>query len=329
MMRRTARVALVAVSLLAVLTRPEAGRAAAAAEPAPVGGDVVVHDPSMIRTADGTYYVFSTHNGIEMRASTDRVHFSFAGSAFPNGVVWAGAFTGGDTRELWAPDASHHGGRYLLYFAASSFGSNTSAIGLAVSASGRPGTWQDQGIVYQTGPGDDHNAIDPSLTVDRAGRWWLVFGSFWSGIKMIQIDPRTGKRLATNPALYSVARRTSDDLGIEAPYILRHGGYYYLFTSWDLCCRGIDSTYRIMVGRSTGITGPYYDRDGAALAAGGGTELLSSHGDRVIGPGGQSVLTADDERLLVYHYYDATDNGTPKLGLNQLGFGPTGWPYLK
>ena len=331
--RRTAGAALTAAAVLLAVTDAPGTAASGTApatypEPGLVRGDVVVHDPSMIRTGDGTYYVFSTHNGIEMRSSVNRTDFARADPAFPDGVPWAADFTGGDTHELWAPDVSRHGGRYYLYISASSFGSNHSAIGLAVSTSAKPGTWQDQGIVYSSESGGDFNAIDPSLTVDRGGKWWLVFGSWWSGIKMIQIDPATGKQLASNPTRYNVARRTSDALGIEGPFIFRHGKYYYMFTSWDLCCRGVDSTYKIMVGRSASITGPYVDRAGTALSAGGGTEVLSSHGSRVIGPGGQTVLTDGDQDLLVYHYYDATDNGTPKLGLNPLGFDSAGWPYV-
>jgi arabinan endo-1,5-alpha-L-arabinosidase len=106
-----------------------------------------------------------------------------------------------------------------------------------------------------------------------------------------------------------------------------HGGYYYLFASWDLCCRGTSSTYQVTVGRSTSITGPYLDRAGTSLINNGGTTILATHGT-VVGPGGQSLLTDTDGDLLVYHYYDGADNGTAKLGINRLGWDCAAWAYV-
>jgi arabinan endo-1,5-alpha-L-arabinosidase len=215
----------------------------------------------------------------------------------------------------------------VLYYAASSFGSNNSAIFLATSTSGLPGTWTNLGKVYSTTTSSDHNAIDPNLIVDRRGTWWLALGSFWTGIKMIQIDPSTGKQPSSNKAVYSLAQRGGTG-AVEAASIMYHAGNYYLFTSWDVCCRGTSSTYKVMVGRSATITGPYTDRSGARQTSGGGTEVLATHGT-VIGPGGQSPLTDGDGDLLVYHYYDGADRGTPKLGLNHLGWDTAAWPYVR
>jgi arabinan endo-1,5-alpha-L-arabinosidase len=309
-----------------------ASRTAVAAGAAAIGypnpgtatGDVRVHDPSMIRAADGTYYLFSTHNGIEIRSSADRVAFTLAGSVLRNGATWASAY--GNIHDLWAPDVSYHNGTYWLYFSVSSFGSNHSAIGLATSSTAAPGSWHDQGLVYASQSAGNFNAIDPSLSVDSGGRWWLSLGSFWSGIKMIQIDPATGKQAGWNTTRYSIAQRPSPDAE-EASYVYPHGGYYYLFVSFDYCCRGVNSTYRIMVGRSARPTGPYVDESGTPMAAGGGTQILASHG-YVIGPGGQSVMHDAGGDLLLYHYYAANANGTPELGINLLGWDSAGWPYV-
>lgn len=299
-------------------------------DPDPVSGDIGVHDPSMIQLEDGSYAVFSTHEGLQMRTSEDSVDWSRAEPALPDGASWATEYTeNGDPAALWAPDVSYHDGTYWLYYSASSFGSNHSAIGLATSETGQPGSFQDQGLVYSTDTGDDHNAIDPNLTVDADGRWWLTFGSFWSGIKMIEIDPATGKRMAGNDTVHDIAQRTGDSTAIEAPVIVRNGDHYYLFVSFDKCCSGVDSTYRVMVGRSTDITGPYLDRNGTPMLDGGGTEILASHGDRVIGPGGQSVLRSDGGSRLVYHYYDGNANGAPTLGLNSLEWDSEGWPHVR
>jgi arabinan endo-1,5-alpha-L-arabinosidase len=303
--------------------------AAAAAYPDPglVTGNVTVHDPAAVRGQDGVFSVFSTHNGVEIRTSTDRVAFTRAGSVLPNGATWATQFSG-NTKDIWAPDVSFHNGTYYLYYSVSTFGSNNSAIGLATSPTARAGSWTDRGLVYSSATSGNFNAIDPNLVLDAGGRWWLAFGSWWTGIKMIQLDPATGKQLASNQTRVSLASRTSTSLGIEAPFVFRHGGFYYLFVSWDLCCRGVNSTYRVMVGRSANITGPYTDRAGVPMASGGGTELVATHG-RFIGPGGQSVITDGGQDLLVYHYYDGNDRGTPKLGINLLGWDAEGWPVLR
>lgn len=312
------------VAIAVVLTFGSAPNAVAAGDtgyppPRAITGDTGVHDPSMIRAANGVYYVYGTHNGLGALASRDLVHFSAAGSAFPDGVSWATAYSG-DPRELWAPDASFHNGRYWLYYAASSFGSNNSAIGLATSRTGEPGQWTNHGIVYRSTSADGFNAIDPGLTIDEQGGWWLSLGSFWSGIKLIQLDPHTGTPVA-NAMQHSLAQRPAPD-AIEGSYIVHHGGYYYLFASYDFCCRGVDSTYNIKVGRSRSITGPYVDRNGVPLLNDGGTQVLATHGS-IIGPGGQTVF----DHLLLYHYYDGTDNGNPKLGLDALRW-IDGWPVV-
>jgi arabinan endo-1,5-alpha-L-arabinosidase len=292
--------------------------------PGRVTGDTSVHDPSMVRTPDGTYYLFSTHGGIQIRRSADRVAFASAGSVLPGGATWASAF--GNINDVWAPDVSFHNGTYYLYYAVSSFGSNHSAIGLATSSTAAPGSWHDQGMVYSSQSTGDFNAIDPALMVDSSGRWWLSFGSFWSGIKMIQIDPATGKQASWDTTRYSIAERPSPDAE-EASFIYPRGGFYYLFVSFDFCCRGVNSTYRIMVGRSTSPTGPYVDASGTPMMSGGGTQILATHGN-VIGPGGQSVMHDSDGDLLVYHYYAGNLNGTPELGINLLGWDSNGWPFV-
>lgn len=321
------RLWLIAVLLLAVITDLALTGGATAAtypNPEPISGATYAHDPSMIKTASGRYYLFYTGGGIQISTSTDRTNWSAAGQVLPGGATWATAY--GGWNDLWAPDVSYHDGVYWLYYAVSSFGSNHSAIGLATSTTAAPGSWIDHGMVYQSQSTSDYNAIDPALLVDATGRWWLSFGSFWSGIKMIQIDPSTGKQLASNTTRYSIAQRPSPD-AIEASYIYLHSGYYYLFTSFDYCCRGTSSTYRIMVARATSPTGPYVDENGVSATSGGGTQILGTHG-YVIGPGGQTVMPDSDGDVLVYHYYDGNLGGTAQLGLNLLSWGSNGWPTV-
>lgn len=313
---RTALLAVPAAVLLALIP----GTASAYPNPGKVTGDVVVHDPTMIRTSAGRYLLYATGGGLGYKTSTDRIAFTAGSDAFPTKPGWWSSYA----TEAWAPDISYHGGKYLMYYAVSTFGSNKSAIGLAGSSTGLPGSWTDYGVVYTSTTSSDYNAIDPNLFVDDDGKWWLSFGSWWTGIKMIRIDPGTGKQLASDTTRYSLASRPTGTKAVEAPYIVKRGGYYYLFASYDTCCAGTSSTYKVKVGRATSVTGPYYDKSGVAMMNNGGTPVLESHGS-IIGPGGQSIMNDSDGDLIVYHYYDGNDNGTPKLGINLLNWS-TGWP---
>jgi arabinan endo-1,5-alpha-L-arabinosidase len=289
--------------------------------PGVVTGETRVHDPSMIKRGDGRYYVYGSHN--VTLTSTDRTAFSNAGAAFSSIPGWV--YNYNSDGDIWAPDVSYRGGKYLMYYTASSFGSNKSAIALATSSTGAPGSWTDQGIVYSSTTSNDFNAIDGNLVVDASNRWWLAFGSYWTGIKLIQIDPSTGKQLAGNTTRYSLASRPSPG-AVEAPFIHRANGWYYLFVSFDACCQGASSTYKIAVGRASQITGPYLDRSGVDMRSGGGTVIHSSQGS-MHGPGGQSVIADADGDILVYHYYD--DAGTERLGINRLGYDGSGWPVVQ
>ncbi|MGN9842700.1 arabinan endo-1,5-alpha-L-arabinosidase [Nonomuraea sp. H19] len=296
--------------------------AAAYPLPLPVTGSVFVHDPAVVKRPGGGYLLAHTGDNIALKTSADRTSWRQAGVAFPSGAPWTRAYTGGSA-SLWAPDISHHNGRYYLYYSASTFGSNHSAIFLATSTTGAAGSWADHGLVISTNSSSTYNAIDPNLIVDDQGRWWLSFGSFWTGLKLIPLDPATGLRSGT--AVYDLARRSGGTTAIEAPFIVKRGSWYYLYVSWDTCCRGAASTYRVMVGRSANVTGPYTDRAGRAMTAGGGTELLAGHGS-IHGPGHQAVLADSGGDQLFYHYYG--DDGRARLGVNHLGYDSAGWPYV-
>jgi len=320
---RIPALATIAVAVLALAT-PSGASAPHQPDPRPIKGFAATHDPSMVRLADGSYEVFATHEGVEIYGSRDRVHWRYRGEALPNGAPWADAYQNGDASDLWAPDVSKHRGVYYLYYAVSSFGSNHSAIGLATSRTARPGSWNDRGLVLATQTTDDANAIDPGLLVDARGRWWLSYGSFWSGIKMVRLNPSTGKP-AANATVHSLAQGPAPD-AVEGAYVVHHGRWYYLFASYGFCCRGLHSTYHIRVGRSTRPAGPFVDRQGRSLMADGGSPVLSTH-DYVVGPGGQSVLHDRGRDWLVYHYYNGRDAGTPRLGINPLSW-RGGWPVV-
>jgi arabinan endo-1,5-alpha-L-arabinosidase len=298
-----------------------------------LSGDLHTHDPALIRDgAHGNWYVFSTgdpnvaHGTVQIRLSSNLRHWRYAGTVFADIPAWVRAAVPG-VQNIWAPDVHRHGGLYYLYYAASTFGSNRSVIGLATNTTLDPDDpayhWVDQGLVTQSTPQDDYNAIDPGIVEDTQGRPWMAFGSFWSGIRMLALQWPSGKPAAGQAAPLRLADRHVPPNAIEAPYVIHRQGYYYLFVSIDFCCRGLDSTYKIAVGRSRSVTGPYEDELGTPLLHGGGTVILSEHGS-MIGPGGQSVYGD----YLAHHYYDATRAGDFRLSIRTIGWDARGWPHL-
>ncbi len=272
----------------------------------------------------------------------------------PDFSSWTGLQTppsdnnGGNT-DVWAPSLMYVNGTYYQYYAIPvepDTAGGEAIIGLATSSTAY-GPWTDKGWIVRSWSngniplsgfgfvgGTADNAIDPAPFVDAQGNWWLVYGSWFDGTHMIQLDPSTGLPSSTNTTVYDIARRW---WGEEGPFIYYWNGYYYYFAPANACCSAT-SPYRILYGRSTSPTGPYLDRGGVPLynsqGGGGGTILLSAHG-HIVGPGGQSVFTDTGTTgtqalpTLVYHYYDGNNNGTPTLGLNRIAFTADGWPYIQ
>ena len=330
--RLAAAAALLLVSCGPRVSAQEAGRPTAV-RVADLQGDIRhVHDPSVIRDGD-TFYLFSTRAGVSVRCSNDLVRWRLCGDVFGHLPQWAVEDVPG-LRGLWAPDVAYFNGRYHLYYSASTFGKNRSSIGLATNVTLDPSSdkyrWEDQGKVIGSTPADDWNAIDPNIVLDEKGVPWLSFGSFWGGIKLRRIDPATGKLATQDQTLYALASRPrSKELpgAVEAPFIIRKNGYYYLFVSFDLCCRGKESTYHMRVGRARQVTGPYMDRSGKPLMEGGGT-LVVEGGGRWRGPGHCAVLQGADGEKLVYHAYDAEWRGAPTLRIQPILWDAEGWPTV-
>lgn len=306
-------------------------------EPAGLTDDYApAHDPVMMREGS-RYYVYSTGLGrrgpLMARSSSDLHFWRPLPSPITAVPAWAREAVPG-VKEFWAPDIAKVSGRYRLYYSVSTFGSRRSAIGLATSASLDPASldygWRDEGLVIASSDKDNFNAIDPNFAVDDDGHQWLAFGSFWGGLKLVELDPQTGKP-APGAELISLARRdAAHNHAIEAPLIVEHGGWYFLIASFDYCCRGVRSDYKLAMGRSRSITGPYRDRDGQAMTDGGGSILLQAReGDRFRGPGHAGHYhTGDGLDLLVYHAYDAENDGRATLRIAQLEWNEDGWPEV-
>lgn len=287
-----------------------------------------IHDPAIIRGEDA-YYVFSTGGGCSIRRSTNLIDWQRPNppTVFSSVRGWAREAIP-NNEGMWAPDISYYNGKYHLYYSVSSFGSSRSVIGLATNATLNKASdayeWVDEGLVIESFPSSNYNCIDPNLIIDEDGVPWLAFGSFWSGLKMRRLDYATGKLSAEDDTLYPLAQRFENSGAVEAPFIIHRDGYYYLFASHDFCCRGVNSTYHVVVGRSESVTGEYFDRDGVSMLRGGGTQVTFPT-ERWKGPGHNSILRENGTDYLVYHAYDAENSGTPTLRIDPLVWDADGW----
>jgi len=308
--------------------------------------NVTVHDPVIIKQ-DSVYYIFCTGRGISVWSSKDMQQWKREQPVFDT-LPWAIQAIKGFTNHIWAPDISFYKGKYYLYYSISVFGKNSSCIGVATNKTLDPSSpdfkWTDHGKVIRSYPGKTNwNAIDPNIITDKNGNAWLTFGSFWDGLKQIRltkdrlhidgdsinmptIASRKKSSLQENPPSVDDDPKDAGGNAIEAPFIFYKNEFYYLFASIDYCCKGIKSTYKMIVGRSKYVNGPFIDKDGNDMANGGGSILLQGDA-KWYGVGHNAVASFDGVDYLVFHGYDAADNGRSKLRIEKLQW-EDGWPVV-
>lgn len=298
-----------------------------------------VHDPVAIH--EGKYeYVFATGQGIAVMRSADMKHWNYLKPVFAQAPQWAVDSIEGYKGHTWAPDIIRRNGTYYLYYSVSAFGKNTSAIGVATAKTLDPDSkdhgWTDHGMVLRSYASDKWNAIDPNVALDGKGHPWIVWGSWWDGIQLARLSEDMLSLSKTSPKCYTIASRSRDDKGnyignkgaIEAPFLFHKNGYYYLFVSFDNCCQGLKSTYKVAVGRSRTITGPYLDRQGKDMLLGGGTIVLKGN-DRYPGVGHCSVYKLGKKDYIFFHGYDRNYNGMSKLLIRPVQWDKNGWPVIR
>lgn len=300
---------------------------------------VMAHDPVMA-LENGTYYLLSTGMGIQWATSKDCKTWVIQPTPFIEKIPqWTHDSVSGFRNHVWAPDIIRWHNRWWLAYSCSTFGKNTSAIGL-MSASSLNGQWKDEGcLVASKEKRDNWNAIDPCFVVDEEYQPWLTWGSFWDGIQIARLD--SSMHLASKPI--TIARRygpedpnatnnpTSKFAGrnaIEAPFILKHDGYYYLFVSWDYCCRGAQSNYRVAVGRSQNVAGPYLDHENNDMLNGGGTLFLEGDKTDYEAAGHCAAYDMNGESIFICHGYSAKFNGAAMLIQKPIRWTNDKWPYL-
>lgn len=311
-----------------------------------------VHDPVMA-VENGRTYLFATGMGIDELSSADGVNFKVDGSVLKNIPKWTRDSVPGFDKHVWAPDIIRYHGKWYMAYSCSTFGKNTSVIGLLskkrlVDKDG----WKDEGcIISSRGGRDDWNAIDPNIAIDDKDHPWLVFGSFWDGIQLVKLDntlhvakgerPRTiARRFAFNtrevpeseggpkkltPGNYSL---NAGQNAIEAPFIFKHYGYYYLFVSWDYCCQGMKSTYRVVVGRSKNIEGPYLDNRGIDMLDGGGVPFIEGDKKEFEAAGHCAAYTIGGKDIFICHGYSVALDGASVLVKKEIKWDDQGWPTL-
>ncbi len=281
----------------------------------------------MIRVGE-TFFRFWTGDYIPISTSTDLRHWTQHApvySSYPQWVnTWLAANPTNTFNFPWAPDVSYFGGKYHLYTSLSAFfGRNISCIGHLSSDDPSQGEWTDHGPILCTDGTESYNAIDPDVGLDADGNPWLSFGSFWDGIYAFALE-QDGSRKGDGLTHLAWARE------IEAPVLFYRCGYYYLLVTWGLCCPGEgrsvdDLSYRVVVGRSSNVLGPFVDRDGVPMTEGGGTLLVAGDDVQFAAAGHSDVLTHEGKMYHLYHAYRQRDAGA-ELRIVELPFDDEGWP---
>jgi arabinan endo-1,5-alpha-L-arabinosidase len=289
-------------------------------------GEPGIHDPSTVVVENGRYYTFGTGSGIPILVSDDGWTWRRLGSVadgVKGGLPSDSVLTRGG-RNTWAPDIIRSGDRYFLYYSAPAT-QPRAAIGLLVGRTLDPQSpgygWEDGGPVVWSDGVEDSNAIDPGVFRDPTdGRLWLVYGSYFGYIRLVELDTRTGRRLHPNRQPVNIA------INSEASIMIHRDGWYYLLVTHGSCCAGASSTYNIRMGRSRRVTGPFLDNMGIDMLQGGGKLFLGSHG-RFIGPGhfGLLDLGGGVQKFSLHYEADLDRGGISVLDIRPLVW-RDGWP---
>ena len=281
--------------------------------------DMSAPDPTVIRAEDGTFYLYATEDmrNVPIFHSANLADWKLVGTAFTDNSRPKWLPKGG----IWAPDIQRVGGKYHLYYAKSAWGGEWDA-GIGVAVSNNPaGPFVDRGCMFTSKQIGIQNCIDP-FYIEDGGKKYLFFGSF-HGIYGVELTA-DGLHVKQGAKPREVAGTF-----MEATYIRRRGGYYYLFGSTGTCCEGARSTYRITIGRSKSLFGPYVDKAGQRLLDNHYNILLDKD-DSVLGPGHNAGLITDDagNDYMFYHGFKASDPDAGRVVWLSRIVWTDGWPSV-
>jgi arabinan endo-1,5-alpha-L-arabinosidase len=275
---------------------------------AQLNGEPYIHDPSTVVLSDGKYYTFGTGGG---------------GLTSDDGWTWhSGAVRPGGGL---APDVIKIGDRFFVAYASKGgglAGGHAGAINTMWTRTLDPQSpdfgFHDDSVVASTDGVEDADAIDPSFLYAE-GHLWLTYGTYFGFIRIVELDPRTAKRVAGNQPV-DIA------IDMEATDMLYRDGWYYLLGTHGTCCDGPNSTYNIRVGRARAVTGPFVDNLGIPLLKGGGKLVVAASG-RQIGPGHFGLLDLGDgvEKFSCHYEADMDRGGRSVLDIRPLLW-ENGWP---
>jgi arabinan endo-1,5-alpha-L-arabinosidase len=295
----------------------------------PLKGDIRVHDPVMIKEGD-TYYIFQTGFGVGAKTSKDRIMWYRDSGIFDRNELpkWFTKDIAEQKGHLWAPDIHYRDGKYHMYYSVSAWMNFNSSIGYAsnttLNRKDPKYKWIDHGqvISYKNG-GEGVNVIDPNVFVDKDKKVWLVYGSYKAGLRMVELDRKTGMLKNDPPKLVTL----TTSLG-EGVFIIQGPKYYYIFASRGRCCAGMQSTYQIVVGRSKTVTGPYLNKDGQSWVDNKYSVFLAGDSSAP-GKGHNGFFTEGDTTFIVYHAYTRAANGASLLNIKPLYMDDQDWPAMQ
>lgn len=289
-------------------------------------------DPTVIRTDEG-FYLYATQTNsywIPIYFSKDLVNWEFKRSAFRKAtrptedvLLGGGAF--------WAPEIRYINGKYVLYFSWAKWGDGSISYTAVATSDSPVGDFLNAKPLLIT---DDFgsNCIDQFYYEEDSKKYMFV-GSF-NGIYVTELtdDGLSVKRGADGKP---VLKKQVCGRAFEGTNIYKKGKYYYLFASINNCCpnNGMDSKYKVVVGRSENLLGPYVDRKGKDMLDNSWELVLEGDGETFFGPGHNSIIIPDDAGTdwMIYHSY-VKENGAVggRLGmLDRIVWSADGWPTIK
>lgn len=291
-------------------------------------GDIRVHDPVMIKQ-DSTYYVFHTGEGVTIKTSNDRINWHPSGPVFSKSELptWHMTDIPEQKGHLWAPDIHYRNGKYHVYYSVSAWMNFNSSIGyttnVTLDTNDSDYSWIDEGkvISYKNG-GEGVNVIDPNIFLDTDGRVWLFYGSYKAGLRLVELDPGTGKLVNDPPKITLITKA----LG-EGVFVIKTRGYYYIFASRGKCCAGLESTYQIVIGRSKNVQGPYLNKEGDSWVDNNYSLFLAGD-ESEPGRGHNGFFTENDTTFIVYHAYTKSAEGASLLNIRPVYMDEEDWPSL-